>query len=248
MRRLFSVQVLAVLSVHVSAAFAGHPMLSEDTGTQGRGNAELELGYEWDELSGMASLLFQPQLSVGASSTVDLIVQPSWLVTDVEPQGRVHAFGDTNLDVKWRFYGSAPWSLGIRGGLEVPTAGEGLGLPHHKVAPHAILVATGDYKPFSFDANLGMARLPADAGERADLYHVSVAGLYEQSERVFFIVDTAVDSNPSTTGRNYLKAALVGVIFTAYAGLDIDVGYRTRLDPGGVVHQWLVGFTFRGAL
>ena len=34
-------------------------MLSEDTGTQGRGNAELELGYEWDELSGIESLLFQ---------------------------------------------------------------------------------------------------------------------------------------------------------------------------------------------
>jgi hypothetical protein len=26
--------------------------------------------------------------------------------------------GDTNLDFKWRFYGAAPWSLGVRAGLE----------------------------------------------------------------------------------------------------------------------------------
>ncbi len=52
-------------------------MLSEDTGTQGTGNAELELGYAWSEDDGARSFLFQPQLSYGVTPSLDLIVQPS---------------------------------------------------------------------------------------------------------------------------------------------------------------------------
>ncbi len=44
-------------------AHSGHPMLSEDTGTQGLGNFELELGYDWSAFAGSRSFLFQPQLS-----------------------------------------------------------------------------------------------------------------------------------------------------------------------------------------
>jgi hypothetical protein len=65
-----------------SAAYAGHPMLSEDTGTQGRGNTEIELGYAWSRQDRTAIFLFQPQVSYGTSSTLDLIVQPSWSSVD----------------------------------------------------------------------------------------------------------------------------------------------------------------------
>ncbi len=244
----FPVRVaIVVMAMRVPAVLAGHPMLSEDTGTQGTGNAELELGYDWSGLNGRGSLLFQPQLSYGATPALDLIVQPSWLITDVAPQGRARAFGDTNLDVKWRFYGAAPWSLGIRGGFELPTAEENLGLPHGRVAPHAILVATADYAPITLDTNLGLTHAPADPGGRSNLYHLSVAALYAHGESISFVFDAAIDTNPAATGPAYQDVALVGVIFTAHPGLDIDAGYRTRLDPVGPAQQWLVGFTFRGA-
>ncbi|HEX5122215.1 MAG TPA: hypothetical protein VFV97_03130, partial [Rhodanobacteraceae bacterium] len=82
-------------------AIAGHPMLTEDTGTQGTGNAELELGYSWASDSGNRSFLFQPQLSYGASPTLDVIVQPSWYSNDINGDS-VRGAGDTNLDFKWR--------------------------------------------------------------------------------------------------------------------------------------------------
>ena len=56
-------------------ALAGHPMLTEDTGTQGTGNEGLELGFSWANDSGDRSFLFQPQLSYGATPTLDLIVR-----------------------------------------------------------------------------------------------------------------------------------------------------------------------------
>jgi len=231
------------LTMATSAAYAGHPMLSEDTGTQGTGNAELELGYAWSRDHGAAIFLFQPQLSYGTSSTFDLLIQPSW--TDVAGE---KGLGDTNLDFKWRFYGAAPWSLGVRAGLDLPTAHADLGLPNHKVAPHGLLVLTGDFNPLTLNANLGYSRVPDYLGARPNLFHFSAAGTYAANERLFFVLDAAIDSNPDSRQSTSPAVALLGVICTVRPGLDFDVGYRGRLNTVAPIRQWLLGITYRGAL
>ena len=44
--------------------------------------------------------------------------------------------------------------------MELPTAEKDLGLPHGRVEGHGILVATADFTPFTFNANLGYSRAP----------------------------------------------------------------------------------------
>ncbi len=222
-------------------------MLSEDTGTQGKGNFELEMGYDWSRQEGSRQFLFQPQLSWGANAALDLIVQPSWVV-NIAPDGqRTRGLGDTNLDFKWRFYGAAPWSLGIRAGLEVPTAENDLGLPSNHYASHAILVLTGDYTPLTLDANLGYTRDPALPGVRTNLYHFSAAATYAVNNRVFFILDASLDSNPDSAQVDHQEVLLGGFIYTARPGLDLDVGFRSRVGAVGPAQQWLFGLTWRGA-
>ena len=238
---------LVVLGLHVVAAWAGHPMMTEDTGTQGTGNAELELGYAQSTSGSGGASLFQPQLSYGVTPALDLIVQPAWQSVAGGAGGRVHAFGDTNLDVKWRFMGASPWSLGVRAGLVVPTSQEGLGIPHDRVAAHAVLVGTADLTPVTLNANLGMARAPTDAGGRTDLYHASLAALYSVNEKLFLLADAAADTNPLSTGSTWQGTLLTGLIYTLRPGLDLDAGYRARLTPVGPAQQWLLGITFRGA-
>src|SRR4051794_37476811 len=190
-------------------------MLSEDTGTQGIRNAELELGYAWSQDHGADIFLFQPQLSYGTTATFDLIIQPSWTIVDAPgTQGRERGLGDTNFDFKWRFYGAAPWSMGVRAGLEVPTAHADLGLPKHKVSPHGLLVLTGDLNPITLDANLGYSRMPDYPGARPDLLHFSFAATYAMNERAFLVLDTAVDSNPDARKSRRPAVALLGVIYT----------------------------------
>jgi hypothetical protein len=238
---------LAALALATPVANAGHPMLSEDTGTQGRRNVELELGYAWSPRSPTSVFLFQPQLSYGTSSRFDLIIQPSWTVVDTPDSGHEKGLGDTNLDFKWRFYGAAPWSLGVRAGLQVPTAQRDLGLPYHKVSPHGLLVLTGDFTPLTLNANLGYSRVPGYLGARPDLLHFSAAATYAASERLFLVLDAAVDSNPDSRQGRPPAVALLGLIYTARPGLDLDVGYRGRLDTAAPIRQWLLGITYRGA-
>jgi hypothetical protein len=61
------------------AVFAAHPMLTEDTGTQGTGKFELELGFAQARDGGTNALEFGPQLSYGVQDNVDLIARPTWL-------------------------------------------------------------------------------------------------------------------------------------------------------------------------
>lgn len=221
-------------------------MLSEDTGTQGAGNFELELGYDWSRLDAARAFLFQPQLSYGTSPTLDLIVQPSWL-RSTDPLGRrTQGLGDTNLDFKWRFFGAAPLSLGVRAGLELPTAQNGLGLPSGRIGGHGILVASLDTAPWAFDLNAGYARVPADPAERPDLFHFSAAAQYTLNAHLVLVLDASTDSNPDPESATYMGVALAGVIYTVHPGLDLDAGFRARLNSGAPAQQWLVGITYRG--
>ena len=231
----------------VPVARAGHPLLSEDTGTQGSGNYELEIGSDWTRDAGNRNYLLQPQLSYGATASLDLIVQPSWIATRFGDE-REKGFGDTNLDVKYRFFGAAPWSFGIRAGLELPTAEKDLGLPHGRVEGHGILVATADFTPFTVTANLGYARAPEVPFSRQNLYHLSAAITYAAGQRLYFLLDSAVDTNPDMRGGPYQTVALAGVIFTVRPGIDLDVGYREGLTVAAPTRQLLFGFTCRGAL
>jgi hypothetical protein len=66
---------LIVFSFCVPAvAFAAHPLISEDTATQGQGAFELELGNMWSTDDRTRSYEFGPQLSYGVSKELDAII------------------------------------------------------------------------------------------------------------------------------------------------------------------------------
>jgi hypothetical protein len=245
--RLPRTLIACLFAAALRTATAGHPMLTEDTGTQGTGNAELEFGQSWSETHGARAFVFQPQLSYGLTPTLDLIVQPSWLANSSAGSGGVHGVGDTNVDAKWRFYGAAPLSLGIRAGAAVATSQHGLGAPKGTLSTHALLIATFDAAPFTLDANLGYLHAAATPGARRDLLHLSLAANYALTEHVILLVDADVDSNPSRgEGRNP-AVLLTGMIYTMASGLDLDIGYRAGLNRAAPAHEWLLGLTYRWA-
>src|SRR5262249_40083592 len=185
--------------------------------------------------------------SIGTGAAFDVIIQPAYTVIQAPDGHRESGLGDTNVDFKWRFYGAAPWTVGVRAGIEMPTAHDDLGLPRHRAAGHGLLVLTGDFAPFAIDANLGYTHVPEFPGARTNLWHLSAAMSYQPTERLFFIVDTAIDSNSDSTRTNPPLVALLGAIYTIRPGLDVDVGYRQGLNPVAPEHQYLLGITYRGA-
>jgi hypothetical protein len=229
------------------AAQAAHPLQTEDTGTQGAGNVELENGLSWSRTGGAKSFAYQPQVSYGVAPTFDLIVQPSWLRNRDEGSATERGFGDTNLDGKWRFFGDAPLSFAVRAGVTLATHQKDLGIPHGKVATHAVLVATYDAAPFTVHGNLGLTQNPSGTGERRRIGRLSGALMWAASEQLTLTVDGGAEANADPTRSSWPATVLVGAIYTIRPGLDVDIGHNASVRTSVTTREWLVGITYRFA-
>jgi hypothetical protein len=246
--RAHSPKLVAALAFAVPAAFAAHPLQTEDTGTQGAAKVEIENGLSRARFDSTTSTTYQPQVSVGLATTVDAIVQPSFVWQHASPQPAVSGLGDTNVDAKWRFWGSDPWSFAIRAGVLAPTSVHGLGLPHGQVSEHALLVATWDDAPTTVHANLGLTRVPRAPGTRTTVAHLSAAMMQALNERLILTVDGELDRDPDPSRHAWPGSLLAGAIWTARPGLDLDVGYQRSIDAQTVNRQWMAGLTYRFSL
>jgi hypothetical protein len=243
--RSFSVGVSIAVVCLSSAVYAAHPLITEDTGTQGTENAELQLGFSWTHNGQLRTFSFQPQLSYGLMTTMDLIVQPEWLATSQQNSGDQRGFGDTVVDIKWRFFGRDPVSFALRTGLTIPTSEPDVQELSNRPSAHALLVATVDANPMTIDADLGYVRNPADVDIRANIYHASLAEVFAATDRLALVINPAIDSNSNAHRGTWPAVLLVGVIYTIQPGLDVDIGYQTRLNSTGQAQQWLAGITYR---
>jgi hypothetical protein len=237
------------LAAAVPASFAAHPLQTEDTGTQGAGNLEIENGLSRTRYASTTQTVFQPQLSLGLATTLDAIVQPSYVWQHVA-QERASGLGDTNVDAKWRMWDSHPLSLAIRGGVALATNQDGLGLTHGKSSEHVKLALTWDRSPTTVHVNVGttfVPRAPASPARRV-MTGVSAAVMQQVDEHLILTVDTGFAQSPNPHKGSWPGTVLAGVIWTVRPGLDLDLGWQRSVDDMPVARTWLAGLTYRFAL
>jgi hypothetical protein len=237
----------AMLVAAAPGAHAAHPLSTEDTGTQGTGNVEIENGFQRATGGGTSLFLYQPQVSVGLATTFDAILQPSFVALDRSGEQRVSGLGDTNADFKWRFLGVDPWSFAVRAGLALPTGQRDLSLLHGQVGEHALLVATWDATPTTVHANLGALHVPPAPGVRATTASVSAAVMQAVGQRMILTVDGTVGQSLVAAQHGWPGTVLGGAIWTIRPGLDIDAGWQTSFHSTPAIHTWLAGITWRFA-
>ena len=231
------------------AAQAAHPLITEDTATQGRGKFELEIGNAWTRDGSDRSFELGPQLSYGVLPQLDAILRPTWLDQRSTIDGdTVHArgAGDTVADLKWRFFERDKLSLAVRAGVTAPTGDADRGLGSGKPTYHGLLAASIDLAPIAVHANIGYTRNRADPMERRDLYHASAAAVWtvDASWRLL-LAELATDTNVDNTQSVWPSVARVGAIYTVKQGFDIDIGCQTRLNHAAARQMLLVGITAR---
>lgn len=237
--------VASVLAALASSAFAAHPLLTEDTGTQGAGNSELELGFSQARDGGAKAIEFGPQLSYGAFETLDVIARPTWLsLRGATANGTTQGIGDTGLDFKWRFYEEGPVSFGVRAGVDVPTGDAGRGLGTGRTSPHAILIWTYAPTSWMFAANVDYVYDPL-IGDRRNLWGASAAAVYSPSETWRVSAEIGTAANPDASRASWLTVARFGAIVTVTRGFDVDAGYQVRLTRAAPVQIVLAGATLR---
>lgn len=248
MRRLAFALLGAVLG---HAAQAAHPLLTEDTGTQGKGNFQLELTGERGRESTDAGTLRVEQpaavASYGLVDTADLQIGTSYLrltLDDGLAQSRAAGLSDVTVDLKWRFLEHGPLSLAVKPGIVIPVGSEARGLGRGNWAAGSLFVLSYEPGPVAFHSHLGYLYNNI-VGERHSLWHVSGAVTWQATEQVKLIADLAYDTNPLEFGADGVFRTVVGAIYSPVKSVDLDFGVKRGYQRPALGVALAFGLTLR---
>jgi hypothetical protein len=123
-----------------ATVWAAHPLVTDDAGTQGKGNFSFEVNgqYDHDKQSGVTSTGGQTAaaLTYGVTDTIDLAVGIPYLWIKEDPDQSSpweNGFSDATVDVKLRLFEKDGLSFAIKPGLSFPTGDDDTGLGAGKI-------------------------------------------------------------------------------------------------------------------
>jgi long-subunit fatty acid transport protein len=238
-------------------SWAAHPLITDDSGTQGKGKFQLEVNGQYDSdretVNGVIVKTTGRQaattLTYGIVDSTDLILSLPYLWSTVTEDGVTtsdeQGISDTVFEVKWRFFEKDGLSFAVKPGVTFPTGNEDKGLGTGKIGYHMFLIGSKEAAPWAFHANLGYIRNENKAEEATDLWHVSLAATYEVVKDLKLAGNIGMEKNPDKAADNDPAFLIAGAIYSVNENFDIDAGVKYALTSSETDWSLLAGTTFR---
>jgi hypothetical protein len=230
------------------AVHAAHPLVTDDTGTQDKGNSQIEVNADWTRQNGATTRTGTFTYSYGVLDNVDAFINLP--ATFTSPAG----LNDASIGLKWRWMEAGPASFGLKSELLLPTGKQDRGLGNGRSSLALMLISSYDAAPWAFHANVGMTfnryALQADRdANRNTLWRASMATSYAFNQQWKLVADTGIARNTDRTGSDHPAYLLTGAIYSPTKDLDIDFGVRYGIGcdqcPNGLDRQFGTGLTWR---
>jgi hypothetical protein len=248
-----------IVAITAGSAFAAHPLITDDTGTQGKGKAQLEFIGEYgvDKEEGVTEKSFEaptvPFLSYGLSDTIDLVFGLPYVSVRVEDAGTTtsaRGAADMSIELKARVYEKDGLSFAVKPGISLPTGDEEKGLGNGKVSYSTFFIATKEAEPWAFHFNVGYIRneykLQADEeANRKDIWHVSLASQVEVVKDLNLVANIGMERNPDVTSDVNPAFVLGGFVYAVSEKIDLDFGVKGGLNKAETDMTFLAGVTWR---
>ncbi len=232
----FILFLLICLTASIPAAFAAIPLITDDTGTQGKGKFQLEVLGEYDhdredgvkgETQGVTA-----SLTYGILDPVDIVLSVPyefWREKDGGCTEEEDGLADLAIEAKWRFFEKEGFSLALKPGLTLPTGDEDKGLGTGRANGYLFLIASKEADPWAFHLNLAYIRNENKYDERRDLWHASLASSYEIFKSLKLVGDIGMEKNPDRCSSVDPAYLLGGVIYSPLENLDFGLGIKGGL-------------------
>ncbi len=233
------------------AAFASHPLITDDTITQGRGNFQFELNGESnhqnkdgvvENATGITAML-----TYGINDQTDVVlgVPYSYLRQEDSVTNTEYGVSDTALALKWRFYEKGGLSLALKPGVTLPTGNDEKGLGSGRATYNIFFIATEVIARWMIHLNLGYKRNENKVDGREDLWHASLAGEMKIGNNLKAVANIGVETNPDRGSSIDPVFIIGGIIYSIRENLDIDFGLKSWLNSLDTDYAILAGLTWR---
>lgn len=242
----FFIAMSLLLGILSMPAYAAHPLITDDTGTQGKGKFQIELNAEHSSDSGNTETALCATLSAGLLDNVDIVIgTPYILLREKDETGhwnRENGISDLSLAVKWRFYENEGLSFAMKPGVTLATGNEDKGLGDGKPTYSLFLITTKELEPVTFHLNIGYI---LNRSELRDIFHYSLAAEYAATKSIRIVGNIGGETNPDKESNTHPLFALGGVIFKVTDSFDIDFGVKGGLNKAEADYTLLAGITYR---
>ncbi len=264
--------VLVAMLVMSETAFAAHPLITDDTGTQGKGKFQVEVNSEftnekekqyntdegkWETKKETGSEL-ATIVSYGITDNVDVVLGLPYQWKKTRIDGVVNAdsteqgdgIADMSLEVKWRFYEKDGLSFALKPGITLPNGDENKGLGNGRASYGLVFITTKEIKPWAFHLNLGYHhneyKLQADKDtNRNDIWHTSLATEVEVMKDLKVAGNIGMERNPDKTSNTHPAFIIGGLIYSISENIAIDAGIKGGLNKPETDLTFLAGIAFK---
>lgn len=246
------------LGFAVLPAFGLQPLITDDTGTQGSDQYQLELAgsRQWRRLDGVTNSLTTVPLTFtyGFADTADVFVQIS-RVRIHDPQVERTGAGNSALGVKWRLQESPDGrlSLGLKPELWLPVSEQdeasSLGYGRTSAALTMILSQQTAFGALHFNVAVSRGRSrDRQASPDIDTYRASLAPLWDLSEQWKVALDAGIESARSDGNSQRMTFVELAGIYLPHPDVELALGLARAVDnasPRMRSLQAILGLTLR---
>lgn len=253
---------MIVVVLWYGTAFGAHPLITDDTGSQGRGKFSIEMNSEFaydkeredyvtvKETGGELAAI----LSYGITDNTDVVIGLPYHWSKVKEDGDMTSdedgISDMSLEVKWRFFEGDGLSLALKPGFTLPTGDEEKGLGNGRASYGLNFITTEEIKPWAFHLNVAYThneyKLEEDRdANRKDIWQVSLATEVEVAKNLRLVANTGMERNADKESNTHPAFVLGGLIYSLSEDFDIDAGVKAGLNKPETDYTLLAGIARR---
>lgn len=232
-------------------------LITNDTGTQGKGNGLIEINSEFafdkETIEGVSvketGIGIESIFSYGILEKMDIILAIPYAWNRVEEEGtsvdKENGISDLSLELKWKFYEKDDLSFALKSGVSLPVGDEEKGLGAGKVTYSLYFISTKEFKPAKFHLNLAYLRNNNTIEERKNLWYVSLAGEAPVTEKLTLIGNVGVQTNSDPASTTPPAFILGGINYSVTTTFDLNFGIKAGLNRPETDYAFLAGLAWR---
>lgn len=229
----------AALAALPIQAYAFHPLITDDTGTQGAGGNQLEIGTDHGraEDGGVTdtSRTIGITYTRGITDHLDLYVGAAYQTSS--PSG----WGNSVIGAKWRFYEdeASKLSFALKPEIVLPVsaADEAVGLGTGETSYGVALIASQEtaFGELHFNAELARNNYRASPPDvRKDFWRVSVAPVWAVAEGWKLAMDFGIQANADRSQDATMGFVELGLVYSPNDSFDLSLGVIRDVMDGPV--------------